>query len=573
MHGTRRLSRRQILVGIGGVAAAGLLAACGASPAAPTATTAGPASAAPIAPPRASASGAATSPAASAGGSAAAAPASASASAAPSAAIKRGGQLRILQLNDFQGMDPLYSVERIRACYDWLLGWRPNAQGQFTVVPQLAKSWEVKDNAIVFTLQEGVKFHDGSDLTAEVVAWNIKRMVQSPTSRAANALSSLNQDNPAQALDPLTVQVNLIRTSASVLTTLSDATASTGIVSKKAVDDNGEDYLKTRAVGTGPFKFVSYTSGDRMVATRNENYWKMGADGKALPYVDGVTYRVIIEMSTQFNEMRAGTSDFLSNLPGNNVEAAKQIPTLRYVESVFTGFKKQMAFNSRRPPFQNNLKLRQAFHHAIDRDVLVRALDPVLGMVLPYDFVPGSVGYDTSVPYYEFNLDKANTLIKESGVQLPLTVALTVHNREGDQQQAQLIQAMLDKIGVKMTFDTVERTAWNTKVRVENNFEFTTRQGGPSVDDAINLLDAWDENKGYSREPMPELMAVLNQVDQTYDDAERHKLFVQAQKMMHESAWFNYMWYQKGNYLHHQRVQGFPTVWGSLREEEWWLSE
>jgi ABC-type transport system substrate-binding protein len=282
---------------------------------------------------------------------------------------------------------------------------------------------------------------------------------------------------------------------------------------------------------------------------------------------------VIIEMSTQFNEMRAGTSDFLSNLPGNNVAAAKQIPTLRYVESVFTGFKKQMAFNSKRPPFQNNLKLRQAFQHAIDRDVLVRALDPVLGMVLPYDFVPGSVGYDTSVPFYEFNLDKANALIKESGVTLPLTVPLTVHNREGDQQQAQLIQAMLDKIGVKMTFDTVERTAWNTKVRVDNNFEFTTRQGGPSVDDAINLLDAWDENKGYSREPMPELMTVLNKVDATYDDAERHKLFVQAQKMMHDSAWFNYMWYQKGNYLHHQRLQGFPNVWGSLREEEWWLSE
>ncbi len=175
------------------------------------------------------------------------------------------------------------------------------------------------------------------DLNADAIVWNLKRMVQNPKSFAANFLPAVDKNNPAQTLDPLTVQVNLTRPSAAILSSLSDAVVNTAIVSKKAADDHGEEWLKTNAVGTGPFKFVSFASGDKLVVTKNENYWQMGADGKPLPYVDGATYRVIIEATTQFNEMRAGTADFMQNVPGRNVAAAKQIANARYIESPYCG--------------------------------------------------------------------------------------------------------------------------------------------------------------------------------------------------------------------------------------------
>jgi len=443
------------------------------------------------------------------------------------------------------------------------------------VQPLLAKSWDVSGNKIVFKLQENVKFHDGSPLDADAIVWNLKRMVQNPKSFALNYLPAVDPKNPAQTINPTTVQLNLTRPSDAILSSLSDAIVNTAIVSKKAANDHGEDWLKTNAVGTGPFKFVSFASGDKLVVTKNESYWRMGADGKPLPYADGATYRVIIEATIQFNEMRAGTADFMQNVPGRNVAAAKQIATARYIESPYAGSKRQFFFNAIKPPFKDNLKLRQAIEHAVDRDAMAKALGQGIGIPLPYEFVPGAIGYDNTVPSYEFDLDKAKALIKDSGVTLPLTVRLTAHNREVDQQQAQLIQAMLDKIGVKINLDIVERVAWGEKVRINNDFEMATRLSGVAVDPTNDLLVTWAEggNSAYSRAKVPGLLDTLNQADASYDDKVRQQLFVKAQNLMYDSAWFGYMWFELGNFLVDKRIQGFPNVWGSLREAEWWISQ
>lgn len=580
-----KTSRRAFLATVGGLAV-GVLAACQQAPA-PAAKPAEskpaavvPPTQAPAAKPTQQAPAVVPPTAAPA---ATAAPEAAKPTAAPAAAAKtgtpkRGGELRIVQINDFVSMDPIHaSGPTAEACYDTLFAWRPNAQGVYGVEPNLAKSWELGTDKLVIKLQENVKFHDGSDLNADVVAWNIARMVQNPKSFARNYLPQIDKEKPAQALDPLTVQINMTRPSAAILSSLSDGLTNkqTAIVSKKAADDHGEEWLKLNPVGTGPFKFVSFASGDRLVVEKNPNYWKMGADGKPLPYVDRVTFRVIIEASTQFTEMRAGTADLIQNVRGRDVPAAKQIPHATYIESPFTGVKRQYFFNALKPPFKDNLKLRQAVHHAIDRDAMAKALGAGLGVPLPYELVPGSIGYDTSVPFYEYNPDKAKQLLAESGVSLPLEVRLTAHNREADQQQAQFLQAMLDKVGIKLNLDIVERVAWGEKVRIQNDFEMATRQSGVVMDPSQDLLITWAEggNSAYHRAKVPGLLDTLQKADAEYDEKKRHQLFVEAQKLMHESAWFGYMWFEMGNYLVHKRIQGFPAGWGSLREAEWWIDE
>ena len=309
--------------------------------------------------------------------------------------------------------------------------------------------------------------------------------------------------------------------------------------------------------------------------SRNENYWRTGADGKPLPYLDGITYRVIIEATTQFNELRAGTSDFAMNILGRDVPAAKQITQATYTESPFSGNKRQYFFNSLKPPFQDNLNLRQAIHYAIDRDAIAKAVGGGFGFALPYEFVPGAIGYDPNVPYYEFNLDKAKQKLQDSGVTTPLEVRFTVHNREQDVQQAQIIQQMVDKLGIKLNLDVVERVAWGEKVRIQNDFQMASRQSGVAVDPTDDLLVTWAEggNSAYHRAHVPGLIDTLHQADAEYDTAKRQDLFVQAQKLMYESAWFGYLWFEPGNFLVNKRIQGFPATWGSLREAEWWISE
>ena len=116
--------------------------------------------------------------------------------------------------------------------------------------------------------------------------------------------------------------------------------------------------------------------------------------------------------------MGNGTADWISQVGGGDIAAAKQIgtpPTSSRRSQAQSGSR----FNAVKPPFQENLKLRQAIQHAVDRDALAKALGAGLGIPLPYELVPGSIGYDTAVPTYAYNPDRAKQLLAESGVKLP----------------------------------------------------------------------------------------------------------------------------------------------------------
>jgi peptide/nickel transport system substrate-binding protein len=497
--------------------------------------------------------------------------------AASATAPRRGGELRIVLRDDLTSMDPIHAWgPTASAVYDSLFAWRPDAQGAWGVQPLLATSWELGADRLVVTLRENVTFHDGSALTAEVVAWNVARMVQHPRSLARGYLSSVDPDRPAQALDPLTAQVNLTRPSASLLGALSDAVPNTAIVSKKAADEQGEAWMAQHPVGTGPFRFVSFTPGDRLILERHRGHWRMGADGKSLPYADRATYRVIADPPAQLAEMRNGAADWISPVRGGDVADAKQIAHAVYVESAFRGTKRQLVFNAVRPPFQDNLKLRQAIQHALDRAALARALGGGLGIALPYDVVPGSIGYDTAVPTYAHDPDRAKRLLAESGIKLPFEVRLTTTTGEADQRQAQQIRAMLEQVGITLTLDAVAPSVWEEKVRVAGDFELATRQSGVVAEPAHDLLASWAPGGSapLHRATVPGLLDALQKADAEPDERRRHQLFVDAQKLMHASAWSGALWFENGNALVHTRIQGYSaTGRGPLREAEWWINE
>lgn len=237
---SKSLGRRQLLQ-VGGAAglAAILLAACGQSATPTPAPAAQPTTAsAPAAQPTAAAKPATTAPtAAAAPTTAAAAPTAASSSATPSTAsttsgsIKRGGTLNAVVQNDFVTMWPVVTTgPTAMPCYDWLIGWRRGADGQFGPQPELAESWELSGNAATFKIRQGVTFHDGSPLNASVVQWNIQQMVTYPKSIAKVALEAIDATKPADVVDDYTVRINLKYADGGLLAALSDAEATTAIV-------------------------------------------------------------------------------------------------------------------------------------------------------------------------------------------------------------------------------------------------------------------------------------------------------------------------------------------------------
>lgn len=481
------------------------------------------------------------------------------------APIQPGGELTILETDDFASLDPIYaSGPDYLPGYDFLLDFRKNAQGQWGVAPMLATHWWFEGNQLILKLREGVKFHDGSDLTADVVAWNITRMVQRPRSRTAGELRAIDRRNPAEARSPSVVQINLVRPSVGLLVQLSSANDSgqSAIVSKKAAEEHGEEWLSTNIVGTGPYRFVRLRSGDRLAMRRFENYWQRGPDGQRLPYLDGITYRIVIEKATQLSEMRAGTADLMTNLSGRDLPLVRRVPHLDSHMAVDSHLSKKrpLYLNPMRPLFRDNVRFRRAILHAIDGAAMARALSPGLGRLFPYTLVPGQVGYDPRVPYYEFDLEKARRLLQESGVSTPVDVRLIVHSRELDQRQAQLIQAMLAKIGVRVHIEVLETVARGQRIR-SGDWDLATAQDGADPDP----MDAFRQTSIELAKP-PQLQSLLDQADAESNPRKRHELLVRAQEIVYETAWMSWMWLDAGNFVVHKRVQNFRPSWNAFRE-------
>ena len=141
---------------------------------------------------------------------------------------------------------------------------------------------------------------------------------------------------------------------------------------------------------------------------------------------------------------------------------------------------------------------------------MAKAVGGGIGGANKYDLTEGTLGYDPSVPFYSFDLAKAQALIKESGVTTPLNVRLTVITREADLQQAQILQQMLDKIGVKIDIEGLERGAWGQKVRQSNDFEMATQQTSTPLD-RTRSRRAWapDGPAAYVRPSEPQIQDCL----------------------------------------------------------------
>jgi len=538
---THPIRRRSFLALALGTVALPLVQACSQAPAAPKTEAQKPAAtdAKPAAPAQAA------KPAEAAKPTDAAKPA---ADAKPAAeAIKRGGQL-VQSINwTYPTMDPhLTSI-------GYLVGTGPGAlynnlvrlelvdakTWEHKVVGDLAESWEQPDpQTLVFKLKQGVKFHDGSDLTADVVAWNFLRARDHEKSQRKTSLAQLEA---VEAPDKLTVRMKLKAPNAAFLRNIAYISAGAApIISRAAWEKGGDEQAARQPVGTGPFKFKQYITDDRLILEKNPDYFVNGADGKPLPYLDGFVGRYVPDPSVALVDLQAGSLHLLEWVLTKDVATIKSNSNLALDELPWAGQAYFLVgYNTEAPPF-NDVRVRQAASMAIDRDGMAKALGFGVGVPHFYDeWAPGSLGYDDSIPKNAYDPAKAKELLTAAGFPNGIEIELKVIAREPENTIGEFAQQMWSRSGIKTKLTSMERLAWIDEVRAKK-FQVCFWRGSltTSVDPdtkAVSLKCGAPGN--WSQFCDPDLDRLMDQGVQTLDPKQRNEIYKKALTLIQEKAY------------------------------------
>ncbi len=564
------LSRRGFLGGVTASAAAAILAACGGSTAtntpaakpttapttaasggAPT-TAAGASAAAPTVESATTGKKAASAPAvatsASTTGSAAAP--TTGASAAVTGQGKPGGSILIGTLGEAKSINPFLTNEsegdwRVKMLFDQLVRLKPDT---FEPKAGLAKSWKIDGLTFTFTLQDGAKFSDGSDLTADDVAFTMKGLLAKTTAAPrASKLSSIQGAKEYTAgsapdvagikvVDAKTLVVTLATPDASFLLNMRFVSP----VPKKMLDgkDLTKDAFFQKPVGAGPFVFVSWQVGGDFVAQRNPNYYQKG-----LPYLDKFTHRTIPDAQSLVNSLLSGDIDG-SNYPSpagaEKLKANKDLNVLVPPFSSPDGW----TFNLKNPWLAKK-EVRQAVAYCMDMTQFAK--DSLYGLGKPGNgpIAPGNALYDKSLKPYTYDLDKAKALIKQAGTP-PSDVSFIVN--KGNVLREDFLtytQAQLQKTGWNIKAEAIEYAVATDKLSRKDYDVFGAGVNGVTVD-AGELYDQFSTtgSENFSNYSNAQLDTLLTQAKQELSLDKQKPLYAQIQAIVQDDAPTYYAWYR-----------------------------
>ncbi|CAM5541225.1 peptide/nickel transport system substrate-binding protein/oligopeptide transport system substrate-binding protein [Aquamicrobium terrae] len=370
---------------------------------------------------------------------------------------KPGGDIIITYKDDVATLDPAIGYDwqnwsMIKSLFDGLMDYEA---GTTKLRPDLAESYEISEDGQTFTfkLRQGVKFHNGREMTAEDVKYSIDRVVdpktQSPGQGFFATIKGYDEAAEGKAdglsgitvVDPYTIKFELTRPDATFLHVM--AINFSHVVPKEEVEKYGADFGK-HPVGTGAFKLGEWTLGQRVVFEKNPDYWNKG-----LPYLDKITFEIGQEPIVALLRLQKGEID----VPGDGIPPAKFQEVMndpeqkaRVVEGgqLHTGY---VTMNVNIPPF-DNVKVRQAVNMAINKDRIVQLIN---NRAVPANqpLPPSMPGYDNDYKGYAYDPAKAKELLAEAGQGDGFETELYVMNTDPNPRIAQGIQQDLAAIGIK----------------------------------------------------------------------------------------------------------------------------
>ena len=367
-----------------------------------------------------------------------------------------GGSIRVGISQDLDSLDPHKAVaagtkEVLFNIYEGLV--KPDKDGNLTEA--VASSYEVSEDAKVytFTLRDGVKFHNGNDVTAEDVKYSIDRCAD--TSNGEPLVSEYSIVESVNILDEKTVEIRLTEPNTEFL-----AYMTTAIIPK--------DYeeLDTAPVGTGPFKFVSRSPQENVVLEKNTEYWGEQA------HLDEVEFRIVSDADMVVTNLKGGSIDMYMRLTSTQ---AAELTEGFHIEEGTMNLVQALYLNNDVEPL-NNEKVRQALCYAINPDEIMAMIADGKGVRIGTSMYPGLKKYfdDEYTNYYEQDYDKAKELLEEAGYPDGFDLEITVCSADQPHvDTAQVIVEQLKNIGVNATIKPVEWEVWLEETYAGRNFQST----------------------------------------------------------------------------------------------------
>lgn len=426
--------------------------------------------------------------------------------------------LRLGIWEDVATMDPQSSnysswwmVQRM--VFDKLVEQKPDG----TVEPRLATSWEfIDDLTLEMKLRDDVYFTNGEKFTAEDVIYTFERGSTNPIS--ASTFKYFDMENTV-ALDEYTIQIKFQKPYAAIFNTLAGGRGS--IVSKKAVEEMGDDNFARNPVGTGPYKLESWDSGSQIKLVSNEDYWGEKAKTK---YIE---WQIIPEGANRVIELETGGVDVIYKVDGIDVDRVNELENA----SILMGDSNRYKFItfSMQDERLANKDLRYALSYALDKEAIVEAAysgtaTPATGMY------PSNVFAFKEFGVMPYDLEKAKELMVKAGYPDGLKLKFNYDDAETPRKIAEIVQNMWGELGVELDFYQMTSSVYTSQ---GNEHEAGMRAG--NANEPSNILIVYDSEFGDKIAPNDDkLDAMLGEAMTLYDVDERAAYYQEIQEYLHE---------------------------------------
>lgn len=409
---------------------------------------------------------------------------------------EEGGDLVVSYPSDAGSLDPagvndMASDQRRQVIYEGLISLDDNLEPEGLLAEDFK---QVDDTTWHFTLKEGVKFHDGSSLTADAVKASIDR-IKDPAMASSRAYI-FDMIDEVNVIDDYTVEIKTGDTFAPLLSYLSHDGA--GIISKQVIDEDyqnalneaeidmsleefyalreegGEKYtdiakkvseytgtiVEEKPTGTGYMKFQSRSPGEKVVVERFDEYW----DGPV--NLDTVTFKIVTEDASRIAELESGQSQLIQGFDVGQVERLESNPNINVlpVYNISTEF---VGMNTQKGPLKDK-RVRQAIGHLIDKDSIMEGIYLNMGRTMKGAIQEEVLGYDENLEDLEYNPSKAKTLLKEAGYEDGFDLKLLTNDVPDRVDIAVYLQEELKTVDINIEIEQLE---WGTYLEAVSSGE------------------------------------------------------------------------------------------------------
>ncbi|GGL93630.1 ABC transporter substrate-binding protein [Deinococcus aerolatus] len=463
--------------------------------------------------------------------------------------VQKGGTLKAVWSQEPASLDPhassaYSSFQVLENVLETLVAIDP----QGNLIPALATSWKNSDagKTWTFTLRSGVKFSNGRVMTADDVVYSLKRLMD-PKTASGNAYH-LSGVTSITAPNKSTVVLKLKEARTNILGDLTSK--STGIFAKEGVANKT---VATAPIGTGPFKITSYQPGVGVKLSKNPLYWQKG-----LPYLDAIDIRVVPDEGVRRSSLVSGDVDWVMAVPPQDIPTLKKNDKL-VIDSVPAFSYWYIGLNLNRKPFDQKA-VRQAISQGINRDQIVQGA--VFGQaVTTQSPIPSNSAFSQKYAPYTGGLEQAKALLAKAGVGQGFETSVMVTTQYPESVRiAQILQAQLAPLGIKVNIRTLEWAQWLDE-QGKGNFDMFVLSWNAMVDPdeyfyAQQRTGQGFNFTGYSNPAADKLMDAARV---STNIAERKKLYAQINKIVVDDAPYIYLFNPSNVNAYSKNVKGYAA--------------